>query len=168
MPRRACGRRTENERMAKFIYKMQNILNIKMRLETQAKTEFAEAAARLLQEEDKMQKLIGRKKQYESELKAMSADRLDIAKIKRQNSSIKTMQEFMQQQALILRIAERNRDHAREKLNESMQERKIHEKLREKAFDEFKLEVSDEEKKEIDELVSFSYNNNGKEGQETD
>lgn len=33
--------------MAKFIYKMQNILNIKMRLETQAKTEFSQASARL-------------------------------------------------------------------------------------------------------------------------
>lgn len=28
--------------MAKFVYKMQNILNIKMRLETQAKTEFSQ------------------------------------------------------------------------------------------------------------------------------
>ena len=31
--------------MAKFIYKMQNILDIKLRLETQAKTEYAEAKA---------------------------------------------------------------------------------------------------------------------------
>lgn len=33
--------------MAKFIYRMQNILNIKLRLETQAKTEYAENAADL-------------------------------------------------------------------------------------------------------------------------
>ena len=38
--------------MAKFVYKMQNILNIKMRLETQAKTEFSQASARLDEEED--------------------------------------------------------------------------------------------------------------------
>ena len=40
--------------MAKFVYKMQNILNIKMRLETQAKTEFSQASARLDEEEDKL------------------------------------------------------------------------------------------------------------------
>ena len=41
-----------------------------------------------------------------------------------------------------------------------MKDRKIHEKLKEKAFDEFKLELNDQEKKEIDELVSFNYNDN--------
>lgn len=38
--------------MAKFIYRMQNILNIKLRLETQAKTEYAESS-RLAAEEEK-------------------------------------------------------------------------------------------------------------------
>ena len=44
-------------------------------------------------------------------------------------------------------------------MNEVMQERKIHEKLREKAFDEFKQELAVAETKEIDELVSYTYNN---------
>jgi flagellar FliJ protein len=38
-----------------------------------------------------------------------------------------------------------------------MVERKAQEKLREKAFDEFKLEVAAQEGKEIDQLVSFTY-----------
>ena len=33
--------------MAKFIYRMQNVLNIKERLETQAKTEYAQMKNRL-------------------------------------------------------------------------------------------------------------------------
>ena len=48
--------------MAKFVYKMQNILNIKMRLETQAKTEFSQASARLDEEEDKLRSLILRRR----------------------------------------------------------------------------------------------------------
>lgn len=36
-----------------------------------------------------------------------------------------------------------------------MQERKTHEKLKEKAFDQFKLELNDQEKKEIDEPCEF-------------
>ena len=55
--------------MAKFVYKMQNILNIKMRLETQAKTEFSQASARLDEEEDKLRSLILRRRTYEDELK---------------------------------------------------------------------------------------------------
>lgn len=152
--------------MAKFVYKMQNILNIKTRLETQAKTEFAEAMARLGQEEEKMRRLILRKRSYEADIQAMADKRLDVSELRRSNESVKTMQELIKQQAVVLRIAEKNLDRARQKLNESMQDRKIHEKLKEKAFDEFKLELNDEEKKEIDELVSFSYNNNGSGEQE--
>jgi flagellar FliJ protein len=39
-----------------------------------------------------------------------------------------------------------------------MIERKTHEKLREKAFEQFKEELKQVESKEIDELVSFTYN----------
>lgn len=144
--------------MAKFIFKMQNILDIKMRLETQAKTEFAEATARLNAEEDKLKELLSRKRFYELEIVAMSQKKLDVAELKRQNGSIKAMQDLIEQQTVVLRIAQRNMDRAREKLNEAMQERKVYEKLKEKAFEEFKLELNAEEKKEIDELVSFTYN----------
>ena len=144
--------------MAKFIFKMQNILDIKMRLETQAKTEFAEATARLNAEEDKLKELLSRKRFYELEIVAMSEKKLDVAELKRQNGSIKAMQDLNEQQTVVLRIAQRNMDRAREKLNEAMQERKVYEKLKEKAFEEFKLELNAEEKKEIDELVSFTYN----------
>ena len=46
---------------------------------------------------------------------------------------------------------------AREVLNEAMKERKIHEKLKEKAFDEFRQEENKKEQKEIDELVSYRF-----------
>ena len=46
---------------------------------------------------------------------------------------------------------------ARIQLTEAMKERKTHEKLREKAFEEFKSELLHEESKEVDELVSFKY-----------
>lgn len=144
--------------MAKFVYKMQNILDIKLRLETQVKTEFAEASAKLLQEENKLKKLIQRRREYENELKRLSADRLELGELKKYNGYIETIKALMQQQALAVRLAQRNLDKVREKLNQAMQERKIYEKLREKAFEEFKEELNAEEKKEIDQLVSFTYN----------
>lgn len=46
---------------------------------------------------------------------------------------------------------------ARSKLNQVMIERKTYEKLREKAFEEFKQEVAYEENRMVDELVSYNY-----------
>ena len=149
--------------MAKFIYRMQNILNIKLRLETQAKTEYAENAARLAAEEEKMHHLASRRQQYENEAKQSAMTRVNIASIKQSNESMAVMKELMTQQAVRIRIAQKNLDRARDKLNLAMQERKIYEKLREKAFEEFKQELNAQEKKEIDELVSFNYNDNNME-----
>lgn len=149
--------------MAKFIYRMQNILNIKLRLETQAKTEYAENAARLAAEEEKMHHLASRRQQYENVAKQSAMNRVNIASIKQSNESMAVMKELMTQQAVRIRIAQKNLDRARDKLNLAMQERKIYEKLREKAFEEFKQELNAQEKKEIDELVSFNYNDNNME-----
>ena len=82
--------------MAKFVYKMQNILDIKLRLETQVKTEFAEASAKLLQEENKLKKLIQRRREYENELKRLSADRLELGELKKYNGYIETIKVLMQ------------------------------------------------------------------------
>lgn len=151
--------------MAKFVYRMQNILDIKLRLETQVKTEFAEASAKLAQEEEKLRKLIEKRKEYERELKRLSEDKLELEELKRCSGYIQTLKELMQQQALAVRIAQRNLDKVRERLNQAMQERKIYEKLREKAFEEFKEELNAEEKKEIDQLVSFTYNDKNRDSQ---
>lgn len=50
--------------MAKFIYRMQNILNIKYKLEESAKQEYAEARQALAAEEQKLDALKKRKQGY--------------------------------------------------------------------------------------------------------
>ena len=50
--------------MVKFAYKMQNILDVKSKLEDQAKTNFSAAAARLSQEEERLAELNRRKAWY--------------------------------------------------------------------------------------------------------
>ena len=46
---------------------------------------------------------------------------------------------------------------ARENANSAPKERKIFEKLREKAFDEFVFEENRKEQKEVDELMSYKH-----------
>ncbi len=57
-----------------------------------------------------------------------------------------------------LHRAQKQQELARQRLNNVMIERKTYEKLREKKMDEFKQELLLEEKKEIDELVSYTFN----------
>lgn len=149
--------------MAKFTYKMQNILNIKNSMETQAKTAYAEAANRLREEEDKLNELLLRRQKYENQCRELSSAILDIPMIQQCNNAIEIIKQMLKKQILAVRVAERNLDSARNRLNEAMKERKTHEKLKDNAFEEFKQEINAQEKKEIDELVSFTYNDKKKE-----
>ena len=51
--------------MAKFSYRMQNILDIKYKMEEQAKSSFATAMAKLRTEKDKLDAMFARKKELE-------------------------------------------------------------------------------------------------------
>ena len=53
--------------------------------------------------------------------------------------------------------AEIKAERARQVLQDAVVERKTYEKLKEKAFEEFKLEINAQEKKEVDELVSYTF-----------
>lgn len=144
--------------MAKFTYKMQNILDVKYKLENQAKTSFSLAAARLNQEEEKLEGLHQRRMAYESKAKELVADKLDFQEIKVNRIAIETTKGAIQNQVVAVHVAERNLETARLRLQGVMTERKTHEILKEKAFDEFKKELEKEESKAVDELVSFTHN----------
>ena len=60
--------------MAKFIYRMQNILDIKYKLEAQARSDYAVAAAKLAEEEEKLAALFLRKRQYTRNMQTMYAE----------------------------------------------------------------------------------------------
>lgn len=143
--------------MAKFLYKMQNILEVKSKMEEQAKMEYAAARIRLTEEEEKLDALQLRKAQYEQKARELLADVLDVQEIADNKAAIIRMGEFVEKQKITVRLTEEALEKARIKLQEFMQERKTHEKLREKAFDEFVKEENARESKEIDELVSYTY-----------
>ncbi len=143
--------------MSKFIYRMQNILNLKYKLEDQAKMEFAEARRRLTEEEEKLEMLFRRKAEYEEEGRRLREDTLEVLDILGNRNAILQMEEFIELQKLEVEKAEEALEVKRQKLQEVMQERKIHEKLREKAFEAFMKEENAKESKEIDELVSYTY-----------
>lgn len=144
--------------MAKFKYSMQNILDIKIKLETQAKNEFSEANAKYQIEKDKLQELVLKRIQYEEKLKNSLSGDLNITDISINKKDINSIKSVIRAQLANVKKAEDELEEKRIALNELMKGRKTHEKLREKKFEEFQKDEKDSESKEIDELVSFTYN----------
>ena len=129
-----------------------------MKLESQAKIAYGIANQKYLAEQQKLQELILRRAGYESALKELMTGTLDVQKVSRARADVNTMKTLVRRQMIAVHKAELELNDARQKLNEVMVERKTHEKLREKAFEKFKQELKESESKEIDELVSFTYN----------
>ncbi len=143
--------------MARFRYRMQGILEVKMKLENQAKQEFATAKVALDTELEKLEALKNRKTEYEEEAKRLLQGTLKLQEISDNKAAILKMDEYIELQKLEVKKAEAALEHARKKLQDVMQDRKMHEKLKEKAFDEFLEEEKKQEGKEVDELTSYTY-----------
>lgn len=143
--------------MAVFKYKLQNVLDIKFRMEDQAKAAFGTAQAKLNEEEAKKAALILRLKQYEEEGKRLREDALSVLDIRDNSRAIDNIKEQIEAQQKKVDQAAKVVEQARIRLTDAMQERKIHEKLKENSFEEFIRETNAAESKEIDELVSYTY-----------
>ena len=140
--------------MARFIFSMQNILNMKEKLEEQAKNNFAQAN-RSLQEALLMQKQCeNRLEAGKQTLKEAMLENLKVGQIRRREDDVEIFRMYLRQQILVVKQKEKEVEVAREHLNE---ERKTFEKLKEKAFEKFVAEENQKEQKEVDELVSYRY-----------
>lgn len=143
--------------MAVFKYRLQNVLDIKLRMEEQAKAAFAAANARLLEEEEKMQVLLDRRAAYEEAGRKLREAVLNVYEMRENTRAIDNLKEQIELQKKEVTKAQSVVETARKRLTDAVQERKIHEKLKENSFEEFVHELNAAESKEIDELVSYTY-----------
>lgn len=142
---------------------MQNILELKQKIEEQEKANFGMATARFNEEQNKLRDLMIKQAGYERRLKELSIGDINIKEIKTCKSAITSMKVALRDQMFEVSKAQKAMENARKRLNTVMMERKMHEKLREHAFEEFLDEIDREESKITDELVSYSYFNTEKE-----
>lgn len=143
--------------MAKFVYRMQNILDIKMKLEQTAKQEYAEARRRLSEEEDKLKKLHDRKAFYFAAYQNAIQGKLDFLLIEENANAMDIMDILIEEQSEVVKRRSKELELARQKMEREMQERKMHEKLKEKKFMEFLRELNAEEKRETDEVAGYQF-----------
>ncbi len=138
---------------------MQNILDIKYKLEEQAKQRYMEVRMRLNEALEVLEGLNQRKKAYFQTYRELVLEKLDILEIEQCKNFILIMDEYIaEQKAAVLEI-EKELEDVERMMHEAIKERKIHEKLKENQFNAFLQELNQEEAKEIDQLVSYQYNN---------
>ena len=144
--------------MAKFVYRMQNILDIKSKLEVQAKNDFAQANAELQEAQEKLTEFFFKKRNCEDCLREeYGKEKLDLSEIQYWKNSITYTDNLIKEQTVCVVNAQAKADAKKEYMLQLMKERKTQEILKEGAFQEFLEEIKAEESKEVDELVSYTY-----------
>lgn len=143
--------------MAKFIYRMQNILNLDEKLEEQAKMEYATQQLALNEAEEKEEALKRRRERYEDEARRLRGDSLNVRDMTANARAIDIMGSLIGEQHKVVQQEEKKLEVKRSALEEAMKDRKTQEKLKEKAFEDFKAELAMEESKQIDQLTSYTF-----------
>ncbi len=143
--------------MARFKFRMQNILNLKEKLETQAEMRFAEQKKALNEAVRAKDILLKRKAELEEEAKRLRTDELVLLEIQNNDLSRRLCDEDIMRADERIKREEHVLELRRQELENVMKERKAQEKLREHAFQRFLQEEAAAESKAIDELTSYQY-----------
>ena len=143
--------------MARFNYRMQNILGLMENFEEQAKQNFADKRRILSEEEEALATLNDKKAKLNEEAKKLRVGAIDVRKIKENDYEKKFIDEEIKKQKVKVHVANKNLENARLRMQEAIKNRKMHEKLKENAFEQFMAEEAAKEIREIDGLTSYVY-----------
>ena len=144
--------------MARFVYRMQSVLNIKQKTEGQIKMEFAAAQAELNKQIDIFDEYVRRKEAYLAEAEELrNAEVLKLQDILDNQYATAQMDVMIASQAKVVAQHQEIVEKVRIRLTRAIQERKMQETLRERAYAEWVEEEKQEEAKENDQRTSFTY-----------
>ncbi len=134
------------------------MLSVKLRLEEQAKASFAAAMQTLNACEEKKYLAEVRVAMYEKRLSDLVSGVLNVTEISVCKNALRIVREDLVEKENAVKRASNRVEMCRKNLSNAIIERKTIEKLKEKAFDDYIKEYNDEERKQIDELVSYRHN----------
>lgn len=143
--------------MSVFSFKLQPVLNYKSQIENMKKSEFGKAVKELELEKQKLFKLENTKDKYIENIGINSQGSLNINKLKEYNSFLVHMRGQIAIQSESVQEAETIVDSKREVLVNSMKERQILDKLKEKHFSRFIVEQNIKEQQKTDEAASYKH-----------
>lgn len=143
--------------MAKFVFKMQSLLNIKAQMEESLKNELGKAVQKLELEKNRLIQLEEEQNDCINNLNSKTSQGILVSKIQQYNSYISLLKRKMKIQKENINYAQNIVDKYREQLIKMMQEKEMLEKLKEKKYKDYLLEKSKEDQKLNDEVVSYKY-----------
>ncbi len=137
---------------------MQNILNLKQKTEGQIKMEFAAASSELNKQLDILEDYFNRKDQYLLEAEELrNESKLKVQDILDNQYATAQIDVMIKNQAMVVKKCESDLEKVRVRLTKAIQERKMQETLRDRAYAEYLEEEKQEEAKENDQRTSFTY-----------
>lgn len=145
--------------MKKFKYKMETLLKLKENLEKQLKIEFINMKNCLTEEKEKLNKLNQRYHKYESLLIKNLKNELNITDINSHKNSLVFINKKINEQEELINEIEEDLEKIIKNLIQIIKEKKVLEKLKDKEYEKYKIELKKEEDKEIDDFISFKYGN---------
>ena len=107
--------------MAKFVYRMQNILNIKQKLETQAKMTYSLANQKYLEQQKILQEYMVRRVGYEQHWKKLMQGNLNLQEVEHARADVNAMKTIVRRQMVEVHKAEKELEDARNRLKTVMQ-----------------------------------------------
>lgn len=143
--------------MAKFIFKLQSILNLRQQMEDSAKNELAKARKKLEREKRILKGLEDNEYNSMKEIANRSVRGIRVDEIKKMNLYLSSLRIQIGIQKENVNCARGNVDKVREELVKRVQEREMLDKLKERKYEEYFIELSRQEQKLNDEIVSFKY-----------
>lgn len=145
--------------MAKFSFKLQSLLNIKIQLEDSLKNQLGRAIQKLEQEKAILRTFEQHMEECINEINNKSMLGTTVASLREYNSYMIFLKEKIELQKENVNWASINVDKYREELVKAVQERKMMENLKQKQYEDYMKEQNRDEQKKIDEVISFNYNN---------
>ncbi len=145
--------------MAKFVFPLNSILNIKEKLEDQKRLEFGRAVSRFEQEKQKKILLIKEKEYYISFFRSSIEKGINPNELLNCNDYIEIIKQKIVMQQKAIEKAEQYVNETRQELVEASKQKKMYAILKENKLGEFLKEEKITEQKLVDEIVSYKFNN---------
>lgn len=149
--------------MAKFFFRMQNILQIKQKLEEKQQLEYKDALQNRNKQKQKMDQMREVIQSETIRFQKKQENRFFLRELIQVQDRIHFYHRRLKEENDVLKKLEEIVLDKRQILIEAMRERKIYEKLREKASEKYFEEEKLAELKQMDERASFHYSQDNEE-----
>lgn len=143
--------------MAKFQFRLQNILRVKEKFEEQKRMELSNASQLLETEEKRLTQLITLRDKNNNLYREMVSDKITVKDIRDFGEINQYYSTVVIEQNITVTKANNQVESIRDELKEALIEKKMYEKLKENAYEEYYKEECREEQKHLDEIVSYKY-----------